>query len=96
MNLQDARCDNKDRLRLFENRVLRGAFGPKMLEVTGEWRRLHNEELNVRYRSPNIIRVIKSSRMRWVGHVASMEERSDVYRILVGNLREREIWKTRA
>jgi hypothetical protein len=59
------------RLRVFKNRVLRGIFGPKKDEVTGEWRRLHNEELNL-YSSPNIIRVIKSRRMRWAGHVARM------------------------
>jgi hypothetical protein len=60
------------RLRVFKNRVLRRIFGPKRDEVTGEWRRLHNEELNDLYSSPNIIRVIKSRRMRWVGHVAGM------------------------
>jgi hypothetical protein len=59
-------------------------FGPKRDEVTGEWRRLHNEELNNLYSSPNIIRVIKSRRMRWVGHVARMGEGSDAYRVLVG------------
>jgi len=59
-------------------------------EVTGEWRKLHNEELNDLYSSPNIIRVIKSRRMRWAGHVARMVERRDVYRVLVGNLKERD------
>jgi hypothetical protein len=72
------------RLRAFENRVLRRIFGPKRDEVTGEWRRLHNEELNDLYSSPTIIRVIKSRRMRWVGHVARMGEGRDIYRILVG------------
>ena len=57
------------RLRVFENRVLRRIFGPKRDEVTGQWRKLHNEELNNLYSSPNIVRVIKSRRIRWVGHV---------------------------
>jgi hypothetical protein len=57
---------------VFENRVLRRIFGPKRVEVTGEWRRLYNEELNDLYSSPNIIRVINSTRMRWAGHVARM------------------------
>jgi hypothetical protein len=69
---------------VFENRVLRGIFGPKRDEVTGEWRRLHNEELYDLYSSPNIIWVIKSRRMRWAGHVARMGEGRGAYRILVG------------
>jgi hypothetical protein len=64
----------KHRLRVFENRVLRRIFGPKRDEVTGEWRKLHNEELHILYSSPNIIRQIKSRRMRWAGHVARMGE----------------------
>jgi hypothetical protein len=64
--------------------VLRRIYGPKRDEVTGEWRRLHNEELNDLYSSPNIIRVIKSRRMRWVGNVARMGEGRGEYRILVG------------
>jgi hypothetical protein len=64
--------------------VLRRIFGPKRDEVTGYWRRLHNEELNGLYSSPNIVRVIKSRRMRWAGHVASMGEGRGVYRVLVG------------
>jgi hypothetical protein len=74
----------EQRLRVFENRVLRRIFGPKRDEVTGDWRRLHNEELNDLYSSPNIIRVIKSRRMRWAGHVARMGEKRFAYRILVG------------
>ena len=62
------------RLWVFENRVLRGIFGSKRDWVTGEWRKLHNEELNDLLRSPNTVRVIKSRRMRWAGHVARMEE----------------------
>jgi len=73
----------KRRLRVFENRVLR-IFGPKRDEVTGEWRKLHNEELNDLYCSPIIVRVIKSRRMRWVGPVARMGEGRAVYRVLVG------------
>ena len=66
----------EDRLRVFENRVLRRIFGPKRGEERGEWRRLHNEELNDMYRSLNINRVMKSRRMRWAGHVARMGEGS--------------------
>jgi len=73
----------KRKLRLFENMVLRRIFGTRRDEVTGEWRRLHNEELNDRYCSPNIVRVIKSRRMRWAGHVARMGEERGVYRVLV-------------
>ena len=62
------------RLRVFENRVLRRVFGPKGDEVTGEWRKLHNEELSDLYSLPNIVRVVKSRRMRWAGHVARMGE----------------------
>ena len=74
------------KLRLFENKVLRRIFGPRRDEVTGGWRRLHNEELNYLYSSPNIMWVIKSRRMRWVGHVARMGEERGVYRVLVGKL----------
>jgi len=63
--------------------VLRRVFGPSKDEVAGEWRKLHNEELNDLYSSPNIVRVIKSRRMRWVGRVSRMGERRDVYRVLV-------------
>jgi len=68
----------------FENKVLREIFEPKRDKVTGEWRKLHNEELNDLYSSPNIVRVIKSRIMRWAGHVASMEEKRGLYRVLVG------------
>jgi hypothetical protein len=70
--------------RLFESRVLRRIFVPKRGEVTGEWTKLHNEELNDLYCSSNTIRVIKSRRMGWAGHVALMGDSRDVYRILVG------------
>ena len=69
---------------MFENMVLRRIFGPRKDEVTGEWRRLHNEELNDLHSSPNIVRVIKSRKMRWAGHVARMDEERGAYRVLVG------------
>jgi hypothetical protein len=69
---------------VFENRVLRRIFGPKRDEVTGGWGKLHNEELHNLYSFPNIIRVIKSRRMRWAWHVARMGEKRKAYRILVG------------
>jgi len=69
---------------VFENMVLRGIFGPRRDEATGEWRILHNEELNDLYSSTNIVRVIKSRRMRSAGHVARMGEGRGVYRVLVG------------
>ena len=72
------------KLRVFENMVLRRIFGPRRDEIKGEWRRLHNEEPNDLYPSPNIVRVIKSRRMRWAGHVARMGEEREVYRVLVG------------
>jgi hypothetical protein len=78
------------RLRVFENRVLRRIFGPKRDEVTGEWRRLHNEELNDLDSPPNIIRVIKSRRM-WAKHVARMDEGRGAYRILVGRSEGRRL-----
>ena len=64
--------------------MLRRIFGPRRDEVTGDWRRLHNEEINDLYSSPNIVRVIKSRRMGWAGHVARMGEERGVYRVLVG------------
>jgi hypothetical protein len=65
---------------VFENRVLRRIFGPKRDEVTGEWRKLHNKELHDLYSLPSIIRLIKSRRMRWAGHVARMGEKRNAYR----------------
>jgi hypothetical protein len=69
---------------VFENRVLRGIFGPKRDKATGEWRKLHNVKLNVLYSSPNVVRAKKSRRMRWEGHVVRMGEGSSMYRVLVG------------
>jgi len=74
---------------VFENMVLRRIFGPRRDEVTGEWRRLHNEELNDLYSSPNIVRLIKSRRMRWAGHVARIGEEREVYSLLLGKLEGR-------
>jgi hypothetical protein len=68
---------------VFENRVLRRIFGPKRDEVTGEWRKLHNEELHDLYSSPSMIRIIKSRRMRWADHVARIGEKRNAYRLLV-------------
>jgi len=79
------------KLRMFENMVLR-IYGPRRDEVTGEWRRLHNEELNDLYSSPNIVRVIISIRMRWTGHMARMGKESGVYRVLVGKPEGRNHW----
>jgi hypothetical protein len=73
-------------LKAIKNKVLRRIFGPWRDEVTGEWRRLHNEELNDLYCSSNLVRVIKSRRMRLTGHVARMGEERGVYRVLVGKL----------
>jgi len=72
------------RLRVFENRVLRRVFGPKRDEVKGEWRKLHDKELRDLYSLPNIVRVVKSRRMRWAGHVARRGEGKVVHRVLVG------------
>jgi hypothetical protein len=68
---------------VFENRVLKKIFGPKRDGVTGGWRKLHNEESLDLYSSPSIIRVVKSRRMRWAGHVARVSEKRNVYRLLV-------------
>ena len=84
------------RLRVFENRVLRRIFGPKRNEVTGEWRKLHIEELSDLYSLPNNVRVVKSRRMRWVGHVARMGQGRGVYRVLVGKPeRKRQLGRPR-
>ncbi|KAJ4439113.1 hypothetical protein ANN_15070 [Periplaneta americana] len=74
----------EQRLRVFENKVLRQIFGAKRDEVTGEWRKLHNAELHALYPSPDIIRNIKSRRLRWAGHVARMDESRNAYRVLIG------------
>jgi hypothetical protein len=73
----------EDTLGVFENRVLR-IFGPKRDEVTGEWGKLHNEELHDLYSSPSIIRIMKTRKMRWAGHVARMGKKRNAYRLLVG------------
>jgi hypothetical protein len=78
-----------NRLKLFENRVLRRIFGPKRDEVTGEWRKLHSGELHILYSSLNIIKYIKSRRMRWAGHVARMGDDRNVYKVLMGKQKER-------
>ena len=80
------------RLRVFENRVLRRIFGRKRDEVTEEWRKLHNKELNDLYCSPSVLRVIKSRRMRWAGHGAPMGEGEACARFWWGNRRERDHW----
>jgi hypothetical protein len=82
---------------VFENRVLRRIFVPKRDEVTGEWRKLHNEELHNLYSSPDIITQVKSRPMRWTGHVARMGEERKVYKVFGGNVRGKETtWKTKA
>jgi hypothetical protein len=77
------------RLRVFENRVLRKIFGPKGDEVTGEWRKLHSEELHILCTSPNIIRQVKSRRMRWAGNVARIGEERKLYMVMVGKAEEK-------
>ena len=79
------------RLRVFENKVLRKIFGAKRDEITGEWRKLHNAELHALYSSPNIIRNLKSRRLRWAGHVARMEQFRNAYRVYWENLRVRDL-----
>jgi hypothetical protein len=85
------------RLRVFENRVLRRIFGRRRDEVTVEWRKLHSEELHILYSSPNIIRQIKSRRMRWAEHVALMGEEINMHKVSDGKARRKEAtWKTKA
>ena len=93
-------CGRNAGLEVFESKVLRRIFGPKRDEVTREWRKLHNEMSNDLYSLPNIVRVIKSRRMKWAGHVAHTGERRGVYRVLVGKpegkrplARSRRRWK---
>jgi hypothetical protein len=81
---------------VFENSVLRRIFGHRRDEVTGEWRKLHNGELHNLYSSPDIVRQIKSRRMRWARPVACMGEVRNVYRVLGGNPKEKTTWKTKA
>jgi hypothetical protein len=78
------------RMRMYENRILRRIFEPKRDQVTGEWRKFHNEELHILYSFPNIIRQIKSRRMRWAGHVARMEKERNVYKVFGGKARAKE------
>ena len=80
------------KLSMFKNMVLRRIFGPRRDEVTGDWRKLHNEELNELYSSPNNVRVIKSRRMRWAGHVARMGEERGCIGSWWGNRREGDHW----
>jgi len=87
------RLREERKLRVFENMVLRRIFGPRRCEVMGEWRRLHNEELNDLYVSPNTVRVIKSRRMRWAGHVARMGEERGFIWSWWGSRREIDHWR---
>jgi len=81
------------KLRVFEDMLLRRIFGPRRDEVTGEWKRSHNEELNELYSSLNIVQVIISRRMRWAGHVVRMGEERGVYRVLLGKPEGRNHWE---
>jgi hypothetical protein len=81
----------KRRLRVFQNRVLRRIFGPKRDEVTEKWRKLHNEELNYLHSATYIVQMIKSRRIRWVGHVVGLWKRRGVHGVLVGKLEGRDL-----
>jgi hypothetical protein len=81
---------------VFENGALRKIFGPKRDEVTGEWRKLHNKELNDLYCSPNIVRMITLRRLRWAGHIARMGDRMGAYRVWWGNRGKETTWETQA
>ena len=78
---------------MFENKVLRKIFGAKKDEITGDWRKLQNAKLHALYSSPNIIRNLKSRRLRWTGHVAHMEQSKNAYRVLVGKLEGEETFR---
>jgi hypothetical protein len=91
-----AQIEEESKLRVFENRVLRRIFGPKRDEVRGEWRKLHNKELNDLYCSPNIVRVIKSRRMRRAGHVSRMGEERPVQGFGGETWMKETTWKTQA
>jgi hypothetical protein len=91
VKLKSLTLREEHRLRVFENTVLRRIFGSKRDEVTGEWRKFHNEELHILYSSPNIIKQIQSRRMRWAGHVARMGEERNVYRVLMGKPEEKRL-----
>jgi hypothetical protein len=82
------------RLRVFENRVLRRTYGPKRDEVTEKWRKFHNEELQILYSSPNIIRQYKPKRMRWAGHVACMREKRKVHKVLAEKTEGKIGWRS--
>ncbi|KAJ4431239.1 hypothetical protein ANN_19836 [Periplaneta americana] len=84
----------EQRLRVFENKVLRKIFVAERDEVTGEWRKLHNAELHALYSSPDIIRNIKSRCLRWTGHVAHMGKSRNAYRVLVWRQREKDLWES--
>jgi len=75
---------DEHKLRVFENKILRKIYGPKRDEMTGEWRRLHNDELYGLYDSPNVVKIMKSRRLRWADHVSRMEKKGRLYSILVG------------